>query len=177
MKARTKWILIICEILLIYSTLYIVRFITMFLRERGLLSLTIYTMTAVFFLLVALYVLRLKPPILSILLLIPILGAYGVLFLKMKIPVERIHLLEYGLLGFMLTGVLNDRWRAGRSAGGALAGAATAGYVDEAIQYFLPNRVYDLRDVGFNALAGFSGIVVFAVLHWVQRAKGAKAVQ
>jgi len=169
MKARTKWILIICEILLIYSTLYIVRFITMFLRERGLLSLTIYTMTAVFFLLVALYVLRLKPPILSILLLIPILGAYGVLFLKMKIPVERIHLLEYGLLGFMLTGVLNDRWRAGRSAG--------AGYVDEAIQYFLPNRVYDLRDVGFNALAGFSGIVVFAVLHWVQRAKGAKAVQ
>jgi len=46
--------------------------------------------------------------------------------------------------------------------------AAATGYVDEAIQYFLPNRVYDLRDVGFNALAGFGGIVVFAVLHWVK---------
>ncbi len=172
MKTRTKWIVIICEILLIYSTLYIVRFITTFLSERGLLSLTIYTMTSVFFLLVALYVLRLKPSVLSILLLIPILGAYGALFLKMKILVERIHLLEYWLLGFMLTGALNDRWRPRRSAGIALAAAATAGYVDEAIQYFLPNRVYDLRDVGFNALAGFGGIVVFAVLHWVQGAEG-----
>jgi len=168
MKTRTKWIIIVSEILIIYSTLYIVRFITTFLRERGLLSLTIYILTAVFFLLVALYVLRLRPPLPSILLLIPVIAAYGVMFLKMKIPVERIHLLEYGLLGFMLTGALNDRWSAGRSAGVALALAAAAGYVDEAIQYFLPNRVYDLRDVGFNTLAGLGGIVVFAVLHWVK---------
>ncbi len=168
MKTRTKWIVIVAEILLIYSTLYIIRFITTFLSERGMLSLTIYVITAVFFLLAALYVLRLRPHIFRILLLIPVFGTYGVLFLKMKIPVERIHLLEYGLLGFMLSSALSDRWDGKKAACVALAAAAAAGYVDEAIQYFLPNRVYDLRDVGFNALAGFGGIAAFAALHWMK---------
>jgi VanZ family protein len=42
-----------------------------------------------------------------------------------------------------------------------LAGAA--GWVDEAIQALLPNRVYDLRDVAFNTLAAAAAIAALAL--------------
>ena len=42
-----------------------------------------------------------------------------------------------------------------------LAAVATAllGWVDEGIQWLLPNRVYDLVDVGLNAAFGLIAIV------------------
>ena len=42
--------------------------------------------------------------------------------------------------------------------------AATIGYVDELIQWLLPTRVYDLRDVGMNALGAVLGTLVLAAL-------------
>jgi VanZ family protein len=47
-----------------------------------------------------------------------------------------------------------------------LAAVATAllGWVDEGIQWFLPNRVYDLVDVGLNAAFGLMAIVASLVV-------------
>lgn len=70
-------------------------------------------------------------------------------------------------------------WRAFRRALYALWGAfrpafyaflltTAAGWIDEGIQYFLPNRYYDLRDVGFNATAGFLAIAAVGCLRWVR---------
>jgi VanZ family protein len=38
------------------------------------------------------------------------------------------------------------------------------GWVDEGIQWFLPNRVYDLVDVGLNAAFGLMAIVASLVV-------------
>jgi hypothetical protein len=89
--------------------------------------------------------------------------AYLVMFLRMGSPEERTHLIEYGIVAALIHQALLERVRNGRRvpAPAALAVALTAllGLLDEAIQAMLPNRVFDLRDVGFNALAGFMVVV------------------
>jgi len=177
MRTRIKWILISVEIIVIYSTLSLVRSLTKFLDERGMLSLTIYCIAALFCMLFITYIVKKKPPALNIVFLVPVLAAYGLLFLKMKILVERVHLIEYGLLGFLLTSALYDKLGKIQSAAGAFFSAAIVGYIDEVIQYFLPNRVYDLRDVGFNALSGGFGIAFFVILHWIHLKKVRHSIQ
>jgi VanZ family protein len=78
---------------------------------------------------------------------------------------ERTHLPEYGVAAWL-------SWRAihplvpGAFASYAAAAvlATTIGYVDELIQWLLPNRVYDLRDVGMNALGAVLGTLLLAAL-------------
>jgi VanZ family protein len=78
---------------------------------------------------------------------------------------ERTHLPEYGVAAVL-------SWRAihpivpGVFAGYAAAAALAAviGYVDELIQWVLPGRVYDLRDIGMNALGAVLGTLVLAAL-------------
>ena len=78
---------------------------------------------------------------------------------------ERTHLPEYGVAALL-------SWRAihplvpGRFAGYAAAAALAAaiGYVDELIQWVVPGRVYDLRDVGMNALGAVLATLVLAAL-------------
>jgi hypothetical protein len=41
---------------------------------------------------------------------------------------------------------------------------ATAGWLDEGIQYLLPNRWYDLADVALNAASGALGAGLVALL-------------
>jgi hypothetical protein len=72
---------------------------------------------------------------------------------------ERTHLLEYGIVAALIHQAFLERQRNGRPvpmpAATAVAATAVLGLVDECIQAALPNRVFDIRDVGFNALAGF----------------------
>lgn len=87
----------------------------------------------------------------------------GYLALRLDVVQERLHLVEYGALGLLFWAALARRdERLGRDAvvdgvrtvvlATLLVGAA--GWLDEGIQGLLPNRVYDLRDVGLNAGAG-----------------------
>jgi hypothetical protein len=89
--------------------------------------------------------------------------AYLVMFVRMGSPEERTHLIEYGIVAALIHQALLERVRYGRRvpAPAALTVAATAllGLLDEGIQAMLPSRVFDLRDVVFNALAGFMVIV------------------
>jgi len=53
-----------------------------------------------------------------------------------------------------------------------VAVTAILGWLDEGIQAILPNRVYDVRDVGFNALAGLMAIAASLGLAWARRRRG-----
>ncbi|MCI5064142.1 VanZ family protein [bacterium] len=75
--------------------------------------------------------------------------------LSFDIPEERMHLVKYGLLGYLAY------WPSSR---GALVGffravgiALVVASIDETVQYFLPYRYGDLRDVGFGVLGGAFG--------------------
>lgn len=83
----------------------------------------------------------------------------GMILVRLGIGASaRTHLFEYGLVAVLLFEAGRERVRGGGAfpAPGVTAVAATAalGWIDEGIQSVVPGRVYDLRDVGINALAG-----------------------
>ena len=81
-------------------------------------------------------------------------------------PEEAVHFLEYGLLGFFLFRALrfsiDDK---SIYLAGFLAGSL-AGIFDEILQWAVPNRLWDLRDVGLNALS--SGLFQILLLKGIK---------
>lgn len=80
---------------------------------------------------------------------------------RVKYPVEKIHILEYGALGWL---AVRDLMKVKiKSTAIILAGVfcIVVGYIDEALQAILPYRVYDIRDIVFNSLGGIWGIVLY----------------
>jgi hypothetical protein len=159
-------------LLVIYSTLSVARRVTEVVREANLLrasvSLAFAGAVATGLLLVFRDPGRRTGRVVAALALV--LAAYAAVVWPMQSPEEKLHFLEYGavaVLAFWAGPVsLSERQRLGFAALFALA----AGWVDEGIQALLPNRYYDLRDVGFNALAGVMALASLALLRAAQRA-------
>ncbi len=93
-----------------------------------------------------------RPPALGyrLLPLALLLCGYGLAFWYLRMPEERLHLLQYGLLTFLVAKALPKQ--AGTVCRNLLViGLVTlAGIGDELVQAMRPNRVGDLRDVLIN---------------------------
>jgi VanZ family protein len=155
----------------ILVSVYPAQFLLDALRQRGWLTRSVW---ALFFFaaVVLLVVLWRQRPSLGEWILFAIVGAtYLVLLRRMTVIQERVHFLEYGLLGGLVFGALGARapeappWR---QAGLAILLTGLAGWADELLQAVLPNRVYDLRDVGFNTLAGAMVVGTLLVRQWIR---------
>jgi len=167
-------------LLAIYASLYFVRGPVEWLRERNLLRLTV----AAIFVLAALEVVRRlarrRPGGWEWAALALVGALYLAAFLATERSEERIHFIEYGAIGYLAHAALLERARA---AGAAAVGAgpgrvpalsamiltAAAGWGDEGIQALLPNRVYELRDVGLNAVAGVLAVGAAVLLAAARR--------
>ena len=79
---------------------------------------------------------------------------------QMSIPEERVHLLEYAGLGFLIVSALQPRLQNILLYNRALLLVFVIGIGDGLIQGMLPSRVFDFRDVLFNAIGGIAGIVI-----------------
>ena len=178
----------------IYAVLYPMPTVVDFLRDRHLLRATVVVAFVAAGALVAAAARRTRPgwrEILAVGLFAPV---YAFILVRMERAEEAFHFLEYGLIGALIYSALVERRRAkeagraapdpaARPAGGGLrrrlAPLATAvaaallttaaGWLDEGIQYLLPNRYYDLRDVAFNAAAGAVAIAALALRAWARR--------
>lgn len=78
-------------------------------------------------------------------------------------PAEKIHIAEYGLVGILVYNALKidvDRFKWRLYAYGSLL-CLVSGAIDEVIQRFLPNRVFDWRDIVMN---GVSGVVTLLAI-------------
>lgn len=161
MTAREKglWLRAAGLVALIYSTLYLVRAPIDFLRERNLLRVTV----GLIFVLAALWlgraIWRRRPGRREVAVLLAAAVPLVALLAALERPEERLHLLEYGLLGALVYAALLERTHSLGDSGrpvalwvplAAVVVAGTCGWVDEGIQYLLPNRHYDLRDVVLN---------------------------
>lgn len=136
-------------LVVIYGTLGVVRPVCAVLRREGFLAYGV-TLGAVCGLWVALLALRREgrdQPTVPWLALIACGVGFVVLAGHWGLLEERVHLIEYGVLGVLL-----GRFLPGRL-GVALALGCMAGAADEGIQYLLPERTFDLWDIGANWIA------------------------
>ncbi len=148
-------------LLAIYASLGIVRPIAEQLRAAGLLRLTVYSLLGLGT--VALLWWRHRDMARARLawriLLIALLVLISLLF--PGLPEEKLHFLTYGLLGWLLCWSMESDFPTPRTLLTALALAWSAGTVDELIQWYLPSRIFDLRDIFFNGVAGTAGIAFY----------------
>jgi multisubunit Na+/H+ antiporter MnhG subunit len=165
--AARRWTLAVGSTLLIWATLGVVRVPSNWLRDHNLLRLTVGIAFAAALVAALLLLLRHGRPsaarlaaFAGVLLLYPLASLWG------ATPEERIHLIEYGLLGVLFARALAADPATGRRRVFLLAlllGSA-AGLIDELIQGILPNRYGDVRDVIFNAASVLLGLALREVL-------------
>jgi hypothetical protein len=76
------------------------------------------------------------------------------------LPVEQIHFIEYGLVGFLCYNALRYHLKGWGLATAAILLTFLLGMVDETIQGLLASRVGQLRDMWWNAIAGAMSLAV-----------------
>lgn len=102
----------------------------------------------------------------------------GVLFIgiwltwQLKIPEEKIHILEFAILGWFACRDLIKADKKIKSIIFVLVFILTVGILDEAFQAILPYRVFDWRDIAFNSVGGLWGIGLYLVSSRVQKTEG-----
>jgi len=186
-REKRLWLsALLCQ-LAIYASLNYVRAPTEWLRERNLLRLTI----GFFFLLaiawIAVWLWRRRPAPRELVIVAGFALVYLYVLLSLDRVEERAHFLEYGLVGGLVYAALRERYanvlREGNEPRGplrfpaltALVITGLLGWGDEGIQYLLPGRVYELRDVGMNVAAGLLIIAAMASLRWARSRAGRAA--
>lgn len=93
-----------------------------------------------------------------------VVGAYALVIMMLRIPEEQVHLLQYGLLSWLLTEGVWGRLPPRHAHLVVLCLVIAAGAGDELIQELRANRVGDLRDVGINAVAALLAQVLLALV-------------
>ncbi len=158
----------------IYLTLAWVRPISDALRSWGLLRAT---MIGAFLAVAAVAgwaLARSRPGWREVAVLAPFAVFYVAVLATMERAEEAFHFVEYGALGALIYGALAARRPDYlRPALGTVLLTALAGWADEGIQALLPERYYDLRDVGFNALAGVIAAVAITAWRLARRRRAA----
>ena len=104
---------------------------------------------------------------------IGVVAAYLLVFVRMSIPTERSHLVEYGVVAVFIYEALIERKSHGRGipvpALLAIFATCLIGTLDEGIQLLLPNRFFGWRDILFNGLAAVMAVSTCAALGWARR--------
>jgi hypothetical protein len=161
------WLWALLCALAIFFTVPLARTIQRFVYEkwgRSLFGYFVLLSAAVAFIF-ALYLLIFKLKIRSVLNYVWLTAAAcGYVYFTLRLwnaPEEAVHFLEYGLLGFFLFNALKHKIRDRSIYLAAFLIGCLVGTFDEILQWMVPGRFWDFRDVGLNALS--SGLFQFAL--------------
>jgi len=170
-RERRLWIAAAVVVGAIFASLYPLQFALNYLRARNLLRLSITILFVGTAAVAVAWRLRRRAGAREWAVLALSGVAYFLFARSLDVVQERLHLVEYGALALLLQEAFGERRRArglpaspGRVAIAAFVAAALVGLADEIVQGILPNRQYDLRDVGFNALAAAMALATAAAL-------------
>jgi hypothetical protein len=97
--------------------------------------------------------------------LVGFLGLYlCCMFLSTDLTVDRIHFVEYGVLGLLCFHAVSPGHGQVRRAAYAMVAVFAIGFLDECVQGLLASRYYALRDVVIDLMAGF--LPILGILWW-----------
>ena len=172
-RERRLWLWTAVVVAAIYSTLGLARtlvdylgndFVSVWLFLAGcfLVLLTVVTQG-----------LKVRPGGAEIAVALGVAAAYLLIVVRMSVPTERSHLVEYGVVAVFIHEALTERASRGRRvpvpALLAIVAASVVGAVDEGIQRLIPSRVFDPVDILFNVLAAAMAVTSSVALRWARR--------
>lgn len=172
-REKRLWLAAAAVIAAIYLTLGVAGSLAERLRSENLLGWAFGLGFVAVILSVVGSALRRRPSRRELWVWLGIFAAYAMVFVRMGVTAEeRTHIFEYGLLAVLVHQALVERTlRGGRVRYAALLAivlVALLGWIDEGIQHLLPNRTYDVRDIGFNALAAVLAVSATSALRWAR---------
>jgi len=173
-RERYLWLATTIVLISIYSTLGLAGVMVEKMQNRGVLD-SFYVLFACLTLVVFITQgLKTRPGGMDIAIATGLVIVLSMVVVRMGIPlVERTHLIEYGLLATFIFQALEERDQNNRKVPLipliTIGATSFFGLVDEVIQALLPNRIFDIRDVGFNVIAAV--IAVFFSLLMAQTQK------
>ena len=188
-RERNLWALAFLVTCTIFATLGIAQSLAHWLIDRDLIDATFGL--GMFLVCGAILLLGIKarPSWLQVGIAAGIIAVYLIVFARMAIPEERSHLIEYSVLALLIFEALRERkasgqtvlsnpcvWPFGKtlwwSGGLAFLISSSIGVLDEVVQFFIPGRVFDVRDIVFNVLASamaVGGVLVLTqIRQWQQ---------
>ncbi len=178
-RERRLWFWAVAVVVGIYSTLGLAQKLAGALRDTGAISASFWVGLFLIGAAILMQGLRSRPGGAEIGVALGVAGVYLIAFLRMTAPEERSHIIEYSVVALLVYDVLVERARQGRRvpipAVNAVVITAMLGAIDEGIRSLLPNRWYDIRDVGFNALASVMAVAASLALAWARRRFGRSA--
>jgi arylsulfatase A-like enzyme len=89
-----------------------------------------------------------------------------------RFPAERLHLVEYGFMGYMIFRALRMDVGPASAYLGAWAIAVLIGVGDECIQWVLPQRFFEVKDIQLNAVSAALGLVVVYIAQEASKKDG-----
>lgn len=168
-KKDVNWLILIVYVTLIYSTLYITpnfaRLLSGLLGKNFVLAVNIFVISAVIAV-TGLFYSKIKAMPLSFYVkLTAIFSLYLFFILRWtNIPAEKIHLIEYGFLSYLVLRVMSGVRSSAAQYLYTILIVSAIGCGDELIQKCLTNRVCDPKDMALNAISGILGLALIGIL-------------
>lgn len=176
-RERRLWAWALAVVVAIYSTLSLARTLAAALNDSGFIGVGLFLLGCLLVLAtIVTQGLKTRPGGAEIAVALGVAAAYLLVFVRMTIPTERSHLIEYGVVAVFIYEALMERASQGRRvpfpALLAVLTTSLVGVIDECIQAFLPSRVFDPRDIVFNVLAAVMAVSASVALGWARRLRG-----
>ncbi|MCA9407776.1 MAG: VanZ family protein [Candidatus Omnitrophica bacterium] len=163
----------------IYSTLSLVRPVCEYLKTNTPFALFVNLMMGSFLsglIIIILRTMKIKS-VQRMWFLSGVVILYIVGFWMVEHPEEKLHLIEYGLLAYLIFKALQMDVHRVKAYIGAFVLTSLCGWGDEIIQHYLPNRYYQVTDVQLNIFSGLLGLLLTYVMEedgWLMKDEGAK---
>ena len=173
-RERRLWLWTLAVVVAIYSTLGLATTLAGVLRARGLIDVALFLLCMLLVGATAVTQgVQRRPGGTEIVVALGITAAYLLVFVRMAIPTERSHPIEYGVVAVFIYAALTERASQGRRVPVppllAILATSAIGLLDECIQAFIPTRVFDPQDILFNVLAGTMAVAASVALAWARR--------
>lgn len=181
-KERKLWVWALVVLIAIYATLFFGGRLIDFMVERRIIEESTFYFFILLILAFIVSGLKRSGKRLEYWIYAGVIAVLGMTLLRLYLTTaERSHMFEYGLFSVLIYEALIERRLNGATvkipALIAIFGAGIVGLLDECIQFFLPYRVFDIIDIGFNFLASAFGVLTTVgvrnlqgiILNWKKR--------
>ncbi len=171
-KEKKLWLWASLVAITIFSTLFIGQPFERLLRDQNTQAILFLTGMLLVGVVILMNGLRAKPDKVNITILIGLAAVYVMFFFRLGAP-ERSHLIEYSVLSIFVYSAVIERVGQGNQqlvyALIAFLISFMTGVIDESIQLFIPERVFDVQDIFFNGVVSAMAIGSTMILSWMRK--------